>query len=249
MINAIDCHVHLRRGTGSVEEALRVLDRDFSDLPIEQVMVIDLDGVYLADPIRWERALEPLKISVGMIPIATPENIERIVEIGDSIHGIKIHPRMQQIPIISRFMESVVECARQIRKPVVIDTLLQSSSIHLRDLDPYRYDDLAKENQDVTFVLAHSCWPRLLDGYILARSNENIYLDLSYFAGVGGGTGMVADFSTLLSTLDQKVLYGSDYPSVHPSGYFSGWLERLHNLDEVKRNNIFLHNACQVFGS
>lgn len=76
-MKAIDCHVHLPHDAGSIESALRILNAAYADLPVDKVILIDLNGEFLLDPFAWVRAQELIEIQVGIVPLATPENLEK----------------------------------------------------------------------------------------------------------------------------------------------------------------------------
>jgi predicted TIM-barrel fold metal-dependent hydrolase len=124
---------------------------------------------------------------------------------------------------------------------------MQSQTIPMRLLDIGVFDELAKTYRDVTFIFAHSCWPRLLDAYILAKANPNVYLDLSYFGKIADGMYLLHDFCNLLDRLDQKVLFGTDFPEVDVMEYYNLWERYLQFLPERKRERIFSGNAHEVF--
>ncbi|MDG6218720.1 MAG: hypothetical protein QCI00_04685, partial [Candidatus Thermoplasmatota archaeon] len=80
-----------------------------------------------------------------------------------------------------------------------------------------------------------------------AKSNQNVYLDLSYFGNLAFGTNLFHDFCLLLDKLDQKVIFGTDFPEVNIDEYTNLWRKKLNHLSQDKIHRIFAGNAKQVF--
>ncbi len=163
------------------------------------------------------------------------------------IAGLKVHPSLQNLHPDSPAVGEILNLASSMKKPVIFDTLMQSTTIPIRHLEPSVFDELAKKHRDITFVLAHSCWPRLLDAYIVAKANSNVYLDLSYFGKVADNMYLLHDFCRLLDKLDQKIIFGTDFPEIQMPAYVYQWHRILHHLPKDKLERIFHGNAHEVF--
>lgn len=57
----------------------------------------------------------------------------------------------------------------------------------------------------------HNFW----DAIFCARSNKNVYLDCSYFINFFKGTSLENDFWKIINKIDQKLIYGSDFPEIN----------------------------------
>ena len=180
-------------------------------------------------------------------PLIHLKNFDEIRQLKNQIVALKIHPRLQNIQPKSKIVQKVILLAREINKPLIIDTYMQSSKLPLKNLDPYVFDYLAKKNPDINFILAHSCWPKLLDAYYIAKSNDNVYLDLSLFGKVADGTYLLKDFCFLLNNLDEKVIFGSDFPEVNLCRYTELWNGLMKHINNGKKNRILFKNAYEIF--
>lgn len=163
------------------------------------------------------------------------------------VDAIKLVPRqIGQSPLSTEMVDLLVE-AGQKAKPVVVCCYTQSEMVPLDELHPYTFDRLAKLCPDTTIVLAHSCWPHLQEALCVARSNSNVYLDISYFAERAQQTSLLIDFCHMAATADRKILYGSDFPEVDATAYLRIF-QSLLNLSDEKIQRIFYGNAREVFG-
>jgi predicted TIM-barrel fold metal-dependent hydrolase len=86
-----------------------------------------------------------------------------------------------------------------------------------------------------------------MDAYSIVKSNKNVYLDISYFGNIAAGTSLFQDFCMLINNIDQKIIFGTDFPDVNVREYISIWMYSLRLLPQEKRDNIFYNNGCKVF--
>ena len=122
----------------------------------------------------------------------------------------------------------------------------QSSSIPIDDLSPLHIDKIAKKFKNVPIILTHLGGYRFWDAYTVARSNSNVFLDCSYILNVFSGTSIVSDFFKLLPQIDQKILYGSDYPEVNIFEYKDKFIKNISHIDKLKQENILHRNISNL---
>jgi hypothetical protein len=107
---------------------------------------------------------------------------------------------------------------------------------------PYPYfDDLAADFPTLTVILAHPSFPWVDEQLSIANVKRNVYLDLSGWSP--------KYFSPLLvqycnSLLQDKAMYGSDYPAITPDRWLRDFAEAPFR-DEV-RPKILLENAKKL---
>jgi predicted TIM-barrel fold metal-dependent hydrolase len=51
-----------------------------------------------------------------------------------------------------------------------------------------------------------------MDAFFLARSRPNVWLDCSHALAWFAGSSLVADFAWCMDRIDERLLYGSDFP-------------------------------------
>lgn len=250
-MEVIDCHVHITESgqwfDTLYDASVRKLEDEMRHTGITRAILIPFAHVS-TDDVRFCLDLakkQPKRFAVA--PQIDVANLSLLTGYEDVVAGLKVHPSLQQVDPTSQAVREILDTASSMGKPVIFDTLMQSPIIPMRLLDPCVFDEIAKTYRDVTFVLAHSCWPHLLDAYILAKANPNVYLDLSYFGKVAEGMHLLHDFCHLLDRLDQKVLFGTDFPEVDVMVYYNLWERYLQFLPERKRERIFSGNSHEVF--
>jgi predicted TIM-barrel fold metal-dependent hydrolase len=109
---------------------------------------------------------------------------------------------------------------------------------------PYPYfDDLAADFPNLTVIMAHPSFPWVEEQLSVANVKRNVYIDLSGWSP--------KYFSPLLvqycnSLLQDKAMYGSDYPVITPDRWLRDFAEAPFR-DEV-RPKILLENAKRLLG-
>lgn len=244
-----DCHVHITpyRGWSNLNTVTKAQHR-FDTTGIDKVVLIPL-SVRNVDEVRYcldVAKKHPKKYKV--VPQITKEKFGLIHGSEEYIAGFKIHPVLQEISPTAAGCIDIINIAEEMEKPIIFHTYLQSQILPLEEMSPFVFDKLGKTYKNVNFVLAHSCFPKLYDAYCLAKSNKNVYLDLSYFANVAAGTSLFADFCEMIAGIDKKVIFGSDFPEVEIDTYIGMWKFSLRKLPYDKQENIFFNNGCRVFG-
>lgn len=165
-------------------------------------------------------------------------DIRRIIERG--LHGVKLHPDIQQFPIDDPRCRRIYELCEQERLPILMHT-----GDHRMDLsNPNRLEPVLKAYPGLIIVGAHfggwSVWEEAVDRLV---GYPNLYVDCSSsmpFIGVD----KIPDFVRAYST--DRVLFGSDYPMWSPAEEVQSFLSLGFTEEEYRQ--MFAENACKVFG-
>ena len=160
--------------------------------------------------------------------------------------GLKIHPRIQNIDPLDPLLLPVYDKAVELRIPVLFCCLLQSNTVELEKFHPFIYDTLAKKYPNLKIIMAHCGWPRIWDAYHVVKSNKNVYMDISYIVNKFQNTSLMNDIPFMLENLDQKMLYGSDFPENSIDGYFNIFKSISANLTQEKLDNICYKNIIKL---
>ena len=102
-------------------------------------------------------------------------------------------------------------------------------------------DDIAADFPDLTIIMAHPAWPWVEEQIAVALHKPNVYLDLSGWAPRYIPQALIDETNT---RLQDKVLFGSDFPYLPPDRWLSGF-EQLDIRDDV-RPKVLLENARRV---
>ena len=193
-------------------------------------------GFASVDPHKGEWAVQELERSVK--------------ELG--LKGLKLHPIHQAFfPNDDAFRPLFDKC-EELGVPVLIHSGYAAAGagtpggggFRLKYARPIPYiDDLAADHPDLTIIMAHPAWPWVDEQVAVALHKPNVYIDLSGWAPRYIPRELIREANT---RLQDKVLFGSDYPYMPPSR----WLQEFEELEirDGPRQKILLDNAKRVLG-
>jgi len=179
--------------------------------------------------------------------IATQELERAVKELG--LRGLKLHPTSQAFfPNDTRFYPLWEKCV-ELNVPIISHTGQTGvgagrpggGGLKLKYAHPLHLDDVAADFPDLTIIMAHPAVPWQEEQLAVAMHKANVYIDLSgwspkYFRPV------LVQYAN--SLLQDKVLFGSDYPLLQPDR----WLKDFEALEikEEARRKILLENAQKL---
>ena len=99
-------------------------------------------------------------------------------------------------------------------------------------------DDVAADFPHLTVIMAHPGWPWIEEQIAVALHKPNVYLDLSGWLPRYIPKQLLDEANT---RLQDKVLFGSDYPFITPDKWLKDW-EQIPIKDEIQPK-ILLENA------
>ncbi len=168
------------------------------------------------------------------------------------LKGLKLHPIHQAFfPDDTRFYPLYEKCV-ELGIPVLFHSGFAAAGIgmpggggmKLKYSAPIPHiDDVAADFPDLTVIMAHPAWPWVEEQIAVALHKPNVYIDLSGWAPRYIPQQLINETNT---RLQDKVLFGSDFPYLPPDRWLSGF-ERLEVRDEV-RPKILLENARRILG-
>ena len=244
----IDAHVHITpdgkwfntNHDASVESLISELDEASIDkailLPIEGFIENDfivevcqkypdrLIGFVSVNPLQGQKAIQKLE--------------HYITKFG--LKGLKLHPSLQKFQPLHRNVIGLLEKTVELDIPVIFDTFPSSSFLLLEDILPLVYDKLAKVVPEAKITLAHSGGYRLFDAMAVAKSNPNIYLEISYSILYYQGSSIINDFEFVIKKVGaHRVIYGSDYPEMRIAPSYNQASKILANFSREEKDLIF----------
>jgi predicted TIM-barrel fold metal-dependent hydrolase len=115
--------------------------------------------------------------------------------------------------------------------------------LKLRYSNPMLLDDVAADFPGLTIILAHPSVPWQDEALAMAAHKANVYIDLSGWSPKYFSTALVRQAGSILQ---DKVLFGSDYPALTPDR----WLDDFAQLEirDAARQKILKDNAVRVLG-
>ena len=179
------------------------------------------------------------------------EEVERSVsELG--LKGLKLHPIHQAFFPSDEAFRPLFDKCEELGVPVLIHSGYAAAGagtpggggFKLKYARPIPYiDDLAADHPDLTIIMAHPAWPWVDEQVAVALHKPNVYIDLSGWAPRYIPRDLIREANT---RLQNKMLFGSDYPYMPPSR----WLQEFEELEmrDGPRQKILLDNAKRVLG-
>ena len=179
--------------------------------------------------------------------IAVHELERSVNELG--LRGLKLMPITQAFfPNDPRFYPLWEKCA-ELGIPALFHTgqtgigagTPGGGGLKLKYSQPLYLDDVAADFPDLTIIMAHPAVPWQEEQLSVALHKANVYIDLSGWSPKYFRPVLIQYASTILQ---DKVLFGSDYPLIQPDR----WLEDFERLDmkEDVRQKILLENARKI---
>jgi predicted TIM-barrel fold metal-dependent hydrolase len=178
------------------------------------------------------------------------DEARRLVASG-RIHGLKLHPPLQQFFPSDRIAYPLYEVFAEARLPVLFHTghsgigsgMPGGGGVRLKYGNPLPIDDVAVDFPDMPIIMAHPAFPWQDEAISICLHKPRVYIDLSGWSPKYFSPVLVQYANTLLK---HKVLFGSDYPLITPDRWLSDF-EQIGIKDEV-RPLILKENAAKLFG-
>lgn len=167
------------------------------------------------------------------------------------VRGFKFHPTVQGFDPSADEFRPLWAAIAELGVPVVVHTgqtgvgagLPGGYGLKLRYSNPMLLDDVAAEHPDLTIILAHPSVPWQDEALSMAAHKANVYIDLSGWSPKYFSPALVRQAGSILQ---DKMLFGSDYPALTPDR----WLDDFAELDlrDEARPKILKGNAVRVLG-
>ncbi|MSP78946.1 MAG: amidohydrolase [Dehalococcoidia bacterium] len=190
-------------------------------------------GFACIDPWKGKRAVDELERSVTKL----------------GLRGVKFHPIVQTFDPSDRQFYPLYQMASDLGVPVLFHTGFAAHGAgepgglgaKLKYARPILLDDVAADFPKLTIIMAHPAWPWMEEQIAIALHKANIYIDLSGWSPRYIPEQLIREAG---SRLQDKVLFGSDYPFITPER----WLKDFENIPikEDARPKILLENARRV---
>ena len=165
--------------------------------------------------------------------------------------GFKFHPSLQGFAPNDPAVYPLYQAIEEMGVPAVFHTgqtgigagLPGGRGIKLRRSDPMLIDDVAADFPGLTVILAHPSVPWQDAAISIATHKANVYIDLSGWSPKYFPPQLVRAMNSLLQ---EKVLFGTDYPLLTPERWLRDF-DRLEIKPDV-RPKILKQNAARVLG-
>ena len=181
---------------------------------------------------------------------AGARQVRRLVE-EHGVRGFKFHPNVQAFFPNDRMAYPLYEAIEEVGAISVFHTgqtgigagAPGGGGIRLKYSNPMFVDDVAADFPGMKIILAHPSFPWQDEALSVATHKPQVYIDLSGWSPKYFPPQLVQYANSLLQ---DKVLFGTDYPLLTPERWLSDF-EKLPIKDSV-RPKILKDNAARLLG-
>lgn len=186
-------------------------------------------------------------------PLQGPRAVERAkAQFEDwGVRGFKFHPTLQGFDPSDPEFWPLFETIEQMEVPIIVHTgqtgigsgMPGGRGLRLALSNPMLLDGLAAHCPGLDIVMAHPSVPWQDEALAVATHKTNVWIDLSGWSPKYFPEALVRQSNSLLQN---KVLFGSDYPLITPDR----WMNDFANLDikDEVRPKILKDNAIRLLG-
>jgi len=187
--------------------------------------------------------LDPFK------PDAIPEAKKAVEQLG--FIGFHFHPIMQHFAVNDRRVYPLIEVINALKAAVMIDVgttgmgagLPGGMGARIRHAHPSAIDDLAADFPNLKIIAAHPGWPWVDETTAVLLHKGNVFWEMSGWAPKYLPEQLKKD---IRGRLQDKVMFGSDYPSMPYERIFREWDELGYSPEMMEK--LFHGNAERVLG-
>jgi predicted TIM-barrel fold metal-dependent hydrolase len=167
------------------------------------------------------------------------------------VRGFKFHPTVQGFDPSADEFRPLWAALEELGVPVVVHTgqtgvgagLPGGAGLKLRYSNPMLLDDVAADFPGLTIVLAHPSVPWQDEALSMAAHKANVFIDLSGWSPKYFSPALVRQAGSILQ---DKVLFGSDYPALTPERWLGDFAQL--ELKDAVRPKILKENAARLLG-
>lgn len=167
------------------------------------------------------------------------------------VRGFKFHPTLQNFDPSDQRFYPLWELLQSLRLPVIFHTgqtgigagLPGGFGLKLGLSNPILLDSVAADFPELKIIMAHPSVPWQDEAIAVATHKANVWIDLSGWSPKYFPVNLVRQANSLLQ---DKVLFGSDFPMITPDR----WMKDFAGLDikDDVRPKILKNNALKILG-
>ena len=167
------------------------------------------------------------------------------------VKGFKFHGIAQNAHPADRMAYPIYEVINEYKLPAIFHTghsgmgtgMRGGGGMRLKYGQPMLIDDVAVDFPDMKIILAHPSWPWVDESLSMALHKDNVFIDLSGWSPKYFMPQIIRYANTQLK---HKMLFGSDFPLIHPDKWIAA-AQEVGFKDEVMPL-IMKDNAARVLG-
>jgi predicted TIM-barrel fold metal-dependent hydrolase len=239
----VDIHVHpVSRGMVLDPRNLRFMERGCAmllDVPAEKTLLerMDAGGIAVAclmgpnphegitlsnDVVHKLVESHPTRFVgfLGVDPVRDgPSQTKAAIEQAVDQWGFKGVGEIGGCDFLAPEWAGVFETCIQKQIPVLVHMGVPLPSMLLKYGHPFLLDELAHRYPELTIIAAHSGAPWIMETLAVLVRHPNVYLDISTLPAIHEQLARVVLALCASRGLEERVLFGSDFPVVDPCNY------------------------------
>ena len=180
---------------------------------------------------------------------AIAEAKHAVEELG--LMGFHFHPIMQHFAVNEERFYPLFETINALKVPIMLDVgttgmgagMPGGMGAIIRHAHPLSVDQLAADFPDLKIICAHPGWPWIDEMTAVALHKGNVYWEMSGWAPKYLPDGIKRDIK---GRLKDKIMFGSDYPSMPYERLFREWDEIGYTVDILEK--FYHRNAEEILG-
>jgi predicted TIM-barrel fold metal-dependent hydrolase len=245
----IDCHVNITKdgvwGQTKFNSGTTELLRQMDEAEVGKAILLPIRSMASNKDIYNAVKQQPDRfIGFGNLSYKSwQKDVQEITEL--NLKGIKFHPRIQNESIQQWDTAGVLNELQNLSLPILVCGWTQSKILPIEDLTPLKIDLIAKKYPSLKIIIAHLGGHNFWDAFFVARSNANVYLDISYFLNFFRNTSFENDFYSTIDKIDKKIIFGTDFPEVNIKAYKDDFLNKSKNL-HFDRQSVLSSNIKSI---
>ena len=165
--------------------------------------------------------------------------------------GFHFHPIMQHFAVNEERFYPLFETINALKVPIMLDVgttgmgagMPGGMGAIIRHAHPLSVDQLAADFPDLKIICAHPGWPWIDEMTAVALHKGNVYWEMSGWAPKYLPDGIKRDIK---GRLKDKIMFGSDYPSMPYERLFREWDEIGYTVDILEK--FYHRNAEEILG-
>jgi len=235
---------------------------EFTEAGVEAVLVaLDLETTIDTPPCSneyvagmWKRHPDRVIQAWGAVDPFKGEIAIREAKEAIEVHGMlgfHFHPIMGHFAVNDREHYPLFEVINELKAPVMIDVgttgmgagIPGGMGAKIRHAHPAAIDELAADFPDLTIIAAHPGWPWVDEMTAVALHKGNVFWEMSGWAPKHFPPQLKID---MRARLQDKIMFGSDYPSLPYERIFREWGELGYKPEVMEK--IYHGNAERVLG-
>ena len=235
---------------------------EFTEAGVEAVLVaLDLETTIDTPPCSneyvagmWKRHPDRVIQAWGAVDPFKGEVARREAKEAIEVHGMlgfHFHPIMGHFAVNDREHYPLFEVINELKAPVMIDVgttgmgagIPGGMGAKIRHAHPAAIDELAADFPDLTIIAAHPGWPWVDEMTAVALHKGNVFWEMSGWAPKHFPPQLKID---MRARLQDKIMFGSDYPSLPYERIFREWDELGYKPEVMEK--IYHGNAERVLG-